>query len=57
MFLANRNNHPWFGRLKGADIKIGTGTRQIEIGGRLDKEYQITVPAKLVRNAKENEHY
>lgn len=57
MFLAERSKHQWFKRLKVADITMGSGPRQIEVDGRLDKEYQITVPAKMVRNTKENEYY
>lgn len=57
MFLAQRNKHKWFERLQMADIKMGSGTRQIEVGGRLNTEFQITVPATLIRNITEDGQY
>lgn len=57
MFLAQRNQHKWFDRLKIAQMKMGSGARQIEAGGRLDTDYQITVPASLIRSIKEDEQF
>lgn len=57
MFLAQRNQHKWFERLQIAEIKMGVGTRQIEVGGRLNSEFQITVPATLIRTITEDGQY
>lgn len=57
MFLAQRNQHKWFDRLEANRIKMGSGARQIEAGGKLDTHYQITVPASLLRSIKEDEQF
>jgi hypothetical protein len=57
MFLAQRNQHKWFERLEASEIKMGSGTRQIEAGGKLDTDYQITVPAYLIRSITEDEQF
>lgn len=42
--LAQRHNHAWFKYLKPDEYELGTGKREIERGGRLDKTWNITVP-------------
>jgi hypothetical protein len=46
-FLADRHNWPWVKKLNRAAISLGIGNRVIEKGGRLDKQYMITVPRDL----------
>lgn len=44
LYLAQRNDHPYFQYLEQSAIKTGTGKRQIVPGGWLEPDYQITVP-------------
>lgn len=44
LFLANYNTHAWTMLIDKTQINLGAGKRQIVSGGKLDKEYQITVP-------------
>lgn len=47
LFLSHHQGHAWVQRLDETKIKLGSGKRQIERGGRLDERYQITVPESL----------
>lgn len=44
LFLAAHFNYPWAKRLNTANLDLGRGNRQVVKGGRLDKEFLITVP-------------
>ncbi len=44
LFLAAHFGFPWAKRLETAGLDIGSGNRQIVKGGRLDKQFLITVP-------------
>ncbi|EAA5428492.1 hypothetical protein BAT00_003965 [Salmonella enterica subsp. enterica serovar Falkensee] len=44
LYLARRNEHPYFQYLDQSGIETGTGKRQIVPGGWLEPDYQITVP-------------
>ena len=44
LFLANHFSYPWAKRLETANVDLGRGNRQIVKGGRLDKQFLITVP-------------
>lgn len=48
LFFADRHRHAWRTKLDLARIDIGSGKRSLVKGGRLDKRYNITVPADLV---------
>jgi hypothetical protein len=47
LFLARYHGHSWYQRLDPDSIDFGKGKRQLIPGGRLDKEFQITVPEEL----------
>ena len=44
MFLASHYRLPWYDRLDRSRIELGKGKRQVVQGGRLDSQFQITVP-------------
>lgn len=44
LYFADRMNLPWFPKLELNWIKLGSGNRMIQPGGKLDKKYLITVP-------------
>ncbi|MBI9105050.1 MAG: type IV toxin-antitoxin system AbiEi family antitoxin [Spirochaetales bacterium] len=44
LYLAEFHNHDWFKKLNVDKIRLGSGKRVIESGGRLDLKYNITVP-------------
>ena len=44
LFLATHFGYPWAKRLETANVDLGRGNRQIVKGGRLDKQFLITVP-------------
>jgi hypothetical protein len=44
LFLATHFSYPWAKRLETANVDLGRGNRQIVKGGRLDKQFLITVP-------------
>lgn len=46
-FFADRHRHAWRSRLDPSRIDLGSGKRALGVGGRLDPNYQITVPADL----------
>ena len=43
-WLAKRQRHPWLKEVQEDNIDFGRGKRHLEPGGRLNREYQITVP-------------
>lgn len=45
MYLAGQHGYAWGRAIKRAAIDLGSGKRQIVVGGKLDPEYNITVPA------------
>lgn len=47
LFFASRHRHAWAGKLSPQDYELGTGNRVIARGGKLDKQFRITVPADL----------
>ncbi len=49
LFMANRANHAWFGKLDVHKLDLGKGKRVIVKGGVLDKTYGITVPRELMQ--------
>lgn len=46
LWSAETIGHAWFDRLDLAQVDLGKGKRQIYKGGRLNRKYQITVPAQ-----------
>jgi len=44
LVLARHAGHAWYHRLETHSLDLGKGKRQLCKGGRLDKEYQVTVP-------------
>ncbi|MDG4868010.1 type IV toxin-antitoxin system AbiEi family antitoxin domain-containing protein [Guyparkeria sp. 1SP6A2] len=44
LVLARHAGHAWYERLDSTRLDLGKGKRQIYPGGKLDKEYQVTVP-------------
>lgn len=44
LVLARHAGHAWYHRLETRSLDLGKGKRQLCKGGRLDKEYQVTVP-------------
>lgn len=45
LWLAERQNYPWFTKLNLNKIDLGSGNRMLAKGGKLNKKYQITVPS------------
>ncbi|MCC7250439.1 type IV toxin-antitoxin system AbiEi family antitoxin domain-containing protein [Hyphomicrobium sp.] len=43
-FFADRHSHAWLGRIDRKAVDLGAGKRMLVKGGRLDSQYQITVP-------------
>lgn len=43
-FFADRHKHPWLKHLDKKAVDLGSGKRMLVKGGRLDSQYQITVP-------------
>jgi hypothetical protein len=46
-WFAERQDYAWLRPLDSGDFDLGKGKRVIARGGRLNKKYQITVPASL----------
>lgn len=46
LYFAGQHNYAWVRAVKRRYIDLGSGKRQIVAGGRLDPEYNITVPAE-----------
>lgn len=51
LFFADRHGHGWAKHVDHANIDLGRGKRQLAVGGRLNAQYQITVPASLTAKA------
>jgi hypothetical protein len=47
LFFADRHGHAWRPKLDLARIDLGSGKRVLVKGGKLDPQYDITVPADL----------
>ncbi|WP_242171595.1 MULTISPECIES: type IV toxin-antitoxin system AbiEi family antitoxin [unclassified Pseudomonas] len=47
LLLARNAGHAWYERLARSSIDLGKGKRQVIRGGRLDKEFLITVPERF----------
>lgn len=48
LFMAHYHNHAWLKRVDESNVRLGTGTRQVVTGGKVDKAYQITVPQNFM---------
>jgi len=46
LYFAGQHSYAWVRAIKRTEIDLGSGKRQIVAGGRLDPEYNITVPAE-----------
>ena len=46
-FFSDRHGHRWRNQLAHENFDLGSGKRELVKGGRLDKTYNITVPADL----------
>lgn len=46
-FFADRHQYPWRKKLNAEDYDLGAGKRSVEVGGKLDKTYLITVPREF----------
>ncbi|WLH89808.1 type IV toxin-antitoxin system AbiEi family antitoxin domain-containing protein [Pseudomonas sp. FP453] len=51
LLLARNSSHAWYRRIDLSSIDLGKGKRQIIRGGRLDKEFLITVPESFISGA------
>lgn len=49
LFMADVTQMPWRSTLKDGRIDLGSGKRQVVVGGRLNNQYGITVPHELDR--------
>lgn len=47
LWFAERHNFAWFKRLELEAVNLGSGKRAIVKGGKLDKNYLITVPREM----------
>ena len=47
MYMAERHQHPWVGKLDRSKVDFVKGKRVIVRGGILDKKYNITVPRQI----------
>ncbi|WBV72458.1 type IV toxin-antitoxin system AbiEi family antitoxin domain-containing protein [Legionella pneumophila] len=48
LFLGHFYKHPWAERVNESLINLGAGKRQIVPDGKLEKQYQITVPEQFI---------
>ncbi len=48
LFFGHFYKHPWTGRINESLINLGAGKRQIVSDGKLEKQYQITVPEQFI---------
>ena len=46
-FFADRHQHKWLGHLNREKVNLGSGKRVVFKGGKLDPNYQITVPEDI----------
>lgn len=54
LFLADYYAHVWAKRMDKTGIDLGSGKRQVVIGGKWDRRYQITVPEKFINGGPSN---
>lgn len=47
LLLARHAGHAWYARLDPQRLNLGSGKRQLCSGGKLDREYQVTVPEEF----------
>ncbi|HCJ4282387.1 TPA: type IV toxin-antitoxin system AbiEi family antitoxin [Legionella pneumophila] len=50
LFFGHFYKHPWAGRVNESLINLGAGKRQIVSDGKLEKQYQITVPEQFINS-------
>ncbi len=50
LFFANRHGHAWLARLNTSRVNLGAGKRVLVKGGKLDTNFDITVPAEFAAN-------
>ncbi|OQY33161.1 MAG: hypothetical protein B6241_08640 [Spirochaetaceae bacterium 4572_59] len=50
LYMAEYHQHDWFFKLNPDSISLGAGKRVIQVAGVLDKKYNITVPAPLLKD-------
>ncbi len=46
LFMADQFSYPWITRIEKKSLNLGSGKREIVKGGKLDKQYLITVPER-----------
>lgn len=51
LFFADRHDHSWSKHIDRSHVDLGRGKRQLVRGGRLDPQYQITVPDAFATRA------
>ena len=54
LFLAHYYKHAWLKKLNESTIFLGQGKRQIVKGGKLSKDYNITVPENFLKDSHEH---
>ncbi|MGB4407130.1 MAG: type IV toxin-antitoxin system AbiEi family antitoxin domain-containing protein [Sphaerochaeta sp.] len=47
LWIARELAHPWYGYIDQGGIDLGSGKRQIIVGGKLDEEFLITIPKEI----------
>jgi len=47
LFMADQLSYPWISRIEKNELELGSGKRVIVKGGKLDKQYLITVPGRF----------
>lgn len=47
LFFGHFYEHPWVAKLNESEINLGSGKRKIAVNGKLEKQYQITVPEEF----------
>lgn len=50
LWFAQRHNHAWFKAIDTAKVNVGKGKRMIVPGGKLDRNYLITVPEEFAND-------
>ncbi|MES9954853.1 MAG: type IV toxin-antitoxin system AbiEi family antitoxin domain-containing protein [Candidatus Thiodiazotropha sp. 6PLUC2] len=52
-WLAKRQAYPWLSKLNVEDYDLGSGKRVVAKGGKLDRDYLITVPSHMATESEE----
>ncbi len=47
MYMAEKHNHPWISKIDASKIDFGMGKRVVVTNGKLNVQYQITVPGDM----------